>query len=128
MPDFQLAQGEHLLRSGQVEQARTMLRDAASKLRAQSGPDAWIQSLFALEGIARVARERGDWSLAADVTDAMRQHDAAYPGTWYAQALVAEQLGRREAARAALDEAVSRWRTADADLPELTDARRRRAR
>ena len=50
VPDFQLAQGEHLLRSGQVEQARTMLRDAASKLRAQSGPDAWIQSLFALEG------------------------------------------------------------------------------
>ena len=63
VPDFQLAQGEHLLRSGQVEQARTMLRDAASKLRAQSGPDAWIQSLFALEGIARLARDRATGSL-----------------------------------------------------------------
>ena len=59
VPDFQLAQGEHLLRSGQVEQARTMLRDAASKLRAQSGPDAWIQSLFALEGDRARSRASG---------------------------------------------------------------------
>ena len=61
VPDFQLAQGEHLMRSGQIEQGRALLRDAAAKLRAQSGPDAWIQTLFALEGIARLAREQGDW-------------------------------------------------------------------
>jgi tetratricopeptide (TPR) repeat protein len=125
VPDFQLAQGEHLLRSGQVEQARALLREAAAKLRAQSGPDAWIQSLFALEGIARVARERGDWILAAEMADTMRQHDAEYPGTWYAQALVAEQFGRRDAARAAFSEAAARWRMADAGFPELSDARRR---
>ena len=75
VPDFQLAQGEHLMRAGQLEQGRALLRDAAAKLRAQSGPDAWIQTLFALEGIARLAREQGDWILAAEMTDAMRQHD-----------------------------------------------------
>ena len=125
VPDFQLAQGEHMLRSGQVEQARTMLRDAASKLRAQSGPDAWIQSLFALESIARVARERGDWILAAEMADALRQHDVAYAGTSYALALVAEQRGQREAAREGFREAVRRWQTADPDFSDLADARRR---
>ena len=42
VPDFQLAQGEHLMRGGQTEQGRALLRDAAAKLRAQSGPDAAI--------------------------------------------------------------------------------------
>ena len=125
VPDFQLAQGEHLMRGGQTEQARALLRDAAAKLRAQSGPDAWIQTLFALEGIARLAREQGDWTLAAEMTDAMRAHDPAYAGTWYGQALVAEHSGRRDAARDAYQEAVRRWQSADADFPELADARRR---
>jgi tetratricopeptide (TPR) repeat protein len=125
VPDFQLAQGEHLLRSGQIEQARTLLRDAAGKLRAQSGPDAWIQSLFALEGIARLARQQGDWTLAAEMAEAMKQHDAEYPGTWYAQALVAEHGGQRDAARDGYREALRRWQTADTDFTELNDARRR---
>ena len=55
----------------------------------------------------------------------MRQHDAAYAGTSYAQALVAEQRGQREAAREGFREAVRRWQTADADFSELADARRR---
>jgi tetratricopeptide (TPR) repeat protein len=125
VPDFQLAQGEHLMRSGQIEQGRALLREAAAKLRAQSGPDAWIQTLFALEAIARLAREQGDWTLAAEMADAMRQHDPAYAGTWYGQALVAEHGGRRDAAREAYRETVRRWQSADADFPELADARRR---
>ena len=125
VPDFQLAQGEHLMRSGQIEQGRALLREAAAKLRAQSGPDAWIQILFALEAIARLAREQGDWTLAAEMADAMRQHDPAYAGTWYGQALVAEHGGRRDAAREAYRETVRRWQSADADFPELADARRR---
>jgi tetratricopeptide (TPR) repeat protein len=125
VPDFQLAQGEHLLRSGQTDQARAMLRDAAAKLRAQSGPDAWVQTLFALETIARIAREQNDWTLAAEISEAMRQHDAEYAGSWYAQALVAEQRGQRETARAGYKEAVRRWAASDADFAELVDARRR---
>ena len=125
VPDFQLAQGEHLLRSGQVEQGRVLLRDAGAKLRAQSGPDAWIQSLFALEGIARLAREHNDWILAADMTEAMRQHDPAYAGTFYAQALLADHRGARDEAHAGYGEAVRRWQAADADFSELTEARRR---
>lgn len=125
VPDFELAQGEHLLRSGQTEAARSMLRGAAAKLRAQSGPDAWVQTLFALEAVARAARDSGDWTLAAEMADEMRREDAEYAGTWYAQALVAEHLGKRDAARDGYREAVRRWQLSDADFPELADARRR---
>ena len=128
VPDFQLAQGEHLVRSGQAEQGRALLRDAAAKLRAQSGPDAWIQTLFALEGIARLAREHNDWVLAADMTEAMRQHDPAYAGTFYAQGLLAEHRGERDAARTAYGEAARRWQGADADFAEVAEAQRRLAR
>jgi tetratricopeptide (TPR) repeat protein len=127
VPDFQLAQGEHLLRSGQADAARTQLREAAAKLRQQSGPDAWVQTLFALEGIARVAREQGDWTLAAEIGDAMRQHDAAYPGTAYALALVAEHRGQRAQARAGFRAAAQGWANADADVAEAIDARKRAA-
>ena len=125
VPDFELAQGEHLLRSGQTEAGRTMLRGAAAKLRAQSAPDAWVQALFALEAVARAARESGDWTLAAEMADELRRQDAEYAGTWYAQALVAEQRGQRDAAREAFRETVRRWASADADFSELADARRR---
>ena len=125
VPDFELAQGEHLLRSGQTEAGRTMLRGAAAKLRAQSGPDAWVQTLFALEAVARAARDSGDWTLAAEIADEMRRQDAEYSVTWYAQALVSEQRGQRDAAREALQQAVRRWQSADPDFPEVADATRR---
>jgi tetratricopeptide (TPR) repeat protein len=125
VPDFQLAQGEHLMRSGQTDAARSMLRDTATKLRAQAGPDAWVQTLFALELIGRLARENGDWTLAAEMADAMRSHDPEYPGTWYAAALVAERRGAREPALEGFRQAVRRWASADPDLTELLDARRR---
>ena len=125
VPDFQLAQGEHLMRSGQTDAARSMLRDTAAKLRAQAGPDAWVQALFALEIIGRLARELGDWTLAAEMSDAMRSHDPEYAGTWYAAALVAEHRGAREPAVGAFKQAVQRWAGADQDLFELLDARHR---
>src|SRR5262249_35733341 len=50
-------QGEFFLRTGQREKGRTVLEHAVRKLRAAPGPDAWIQALFTLEAIARVARE-----------------------------------------------------------------------
>ena len=125
VPDFQLAQGEHLMRSGQTDAARSMLRDTAAKLRAQAGPDAWVQTLFALEIVGRLAREHGDWALAAEMSNAMRSHDPEYPGTWYAAALVAERLGARDQAVEGFRQAAQRWAGADPELTELIDARRR---
>jgi tetratricopeptide (TPR) repeat protein len=123
-PDMKLLQGEFFLRMGDSDKGRTMLRDAVAELRAESDPDLWIHTLFSLEAVARAARETGDWSFASEVADEMRLHDASYPGTYYALALAAEQRGDRAAARAAYAQAMQLWREADANLPELTDARR----
>jgi tetratricopeptide (TPR) repeat protein len=118
--------GEVLLRKGDREQARTLLKDVQARIRAVPGPDAWTEALFRLEDIARLARDAGDWELAAYTADQMRDHDAAYGGTQYALGLVAEHAGERERARAAYDEAVRLWNRADPDLPALRQARDRR--
>jgi tetratricopeptide (TPR) repeat protein len=125
VPEFQLTQGEYLLRGGEAAGGRTMVLDAVRKLREQSGPDAWAQTLFSLEAAARTARELGDWDLAAKLADEMRGHDPAYAGTEYALAQVAEQNGDRRAAAQHYAEAVRRWRKADPELPALRDAERR---
>jgi tetratricopeptide (TPR) repeat protein len=127
VPELQLTQGELLLRAGQAEGARTMLRDAVVKLRAGAGPDAWIQTLFSLEAAFRIARDAGDWELASEVAEQMRQHDSSYAGTHYAIGLAGEQRGDFAVARAAFGQAVLRWGGADAALPDLADARRRLA-
>jgi hypothetical protein len=102
-----------------------MLRDAAAKLRAQSGPDAWVQTLFSLEHVTRIARELGDWSLAAEFARLMQSHDRTYAGTQYALGRASEHDGNRAAARRLYAEALRRWARADRSLPELLDARRR---
>ena len=63
---------------------------AAQKWRALPGPDAWTQSLFRLEALARSAREVGDWALAARMAQLMLEHDPNYAGTHYALGLVAQ--------------------------------------
>jgi hypothetical protein len=85
-----------------------------------------MEALFRLEEIARLAREAGDWELAAYTAEQMRDHDPAYGGTQYALALVAEQAGQAEKARTAYDEAIRLWAQADPDLPALRQARLRR--
>jgi tetratricopeptide (TPR) repeat protein len=125
VPEFQLAQGEFLLRTGQLETGQTMLREAVAKLRAQSGPDAWIQTTFSLEAAGRVAREVGAWTLAADFAQQMVEHDPAYGGAQYARGLSAEHGGNRAVARAAFEEAVRRWASADSDFSDYRDAVRR---
>jgi tetratricopeptide (TPR) repeat protein len=125
LPEFQLTQGEFLLRRGDVDQARAMLRDAAAKLRAQSGPDAWAQTLFSLEQVARVARELGDWPLAAEFAKLMQSHDRTYAGTQYALGRASEHDGNRAAARRFYADALRGWARADRSLPELLDTRRR---
>jgi tetratricopeptide (TPR) repeat protein len=127
VPELQLTQGELLLRTGQAERGRAMLRDAVVKVQAGAGPDAWIQTLFSLEGAFGIARDAGDWELAADVAEHMRQHDSSYAGTHYALGLAAERRGDFAVARGAYGEAVLRWSGADAALPDLADARHRLA-
>lgn len=118
--------GEVLLRKGEREKARELLKDVQARIRAVPGPDAWTEALFRLEDIARAARDAGDWDLAAYTAEQMRDHDAAYGGTQYALGLVAEHAGDRDRARAAYDEAVRLWSRADPDLPDLRQARDRR--
>ena len=118
--------GEVLLRRGQRAEARALLKDVQQRIRAVPGPDAWTEALFRLEEIARAARAAGDWDLAAYTADQMRDHDAAYGGTHYALGRVAEHRGDAGRARAAYDEAVHLWSGADAELPELREARARR--
>ena len=51
-------QGEFLLRTAQRDKGRQVMERAAQKWRSLPGPDAWTQSLFRLEALARAARER----------------------------------------------------------------------
>ncbi|MSO34933.1 MAG: hypothetical protein EXQ54_00685 [Acidobacteria bacterium] len=117
-------QGEFRLRTAQREQGRKMMESAAQKWRSQPGPDAWSQSLFRLESMARAARAVGDWELAGRMAQLMSEHDPAYFGSHYAQALVAQHAGNLPTARREFDLALKAWATADPDLPELGVARR----
>jgi tetratricopeptide (TPR) repeat protein len=126
-PYVDAARGELLLRTGERDAARTLLKEVQARIRAIPGPDAWMEALFRLEEIARLAREVGDWELAEYTAGQMREHDAAYAGTHYALGLVAEHQGDRSAARQAFAEAVRLWAKADSDLPELREARARGA-
>jgi len=113
------ARGELLLRTGQKDEANTVLKEAVRELRAVPGPDAWTQALFRLETIARSAREAGDWDLAQFTARQMIDHDAAYGGSHFALALVLEQQGDAAGAKKEMQEAKRYWRDADRNLPEL---------
>jgi tetratricopeptide (TPR) repeat protein len=116
---LQALQGEFFLRTGQKEKGRSMLEEVAKKVRMATGPDAWTQALFALDAIARSAREAGDWELAASAARHMVAHDANYAGSHYALALVAEHNGDTATAGAERALVAKYWTNADRDLPEL---------
>lgn len=124
-PLFEELQGEFFLRTGQQEKGREMLDGVVKKVRAQPGPDEWSQALFTLDGIARAAREAGDWTFAGRIAQQMYQHDPSYAGTHYALGLVADHQGDRPTARAEFTLAEEYWKGADPDLPELIELRRR---
>jgi tetratricopeptide (TPR) repeat protein len=111
--------GELLLREGNREEGRRILEAVARTLRNLPGPDAWIQALFRLEEMGRMARETGDWALAEFMAKQMLEHDPAYAGSHLAAALVAEHHADAPAAARAREEAARYWRDADTDLPEL---------
>ena len=122
-PELEALRAEILLREGKTEEGRTMFKAVQRKLRALLGPDAWSQALFRLESIGQTAREAGDWELAEYTAKQMLEHDAAYAGSHYAMALVAEKNGERSVAAKAFARAQELWGNADADLPELSHAR-----
>jgi tetratricopeptide (TPR) repeat protein len=126
-PYVDVARGELLLRSGARDEGRAVLEQVQARIRAVPGPDAWMEALFRLEEIARLAREVGDWELAEYTAGQMREHDPAYAGTHFALARVAERKGDRAAAREGFARAVRYWSTADPDLPDLVEARAREA-
>jgi tetratricopeptide (TPR) repeat protein len=116
---LQAFQGEFLLRTGKADTARPMLEDVVRKARARPGPDAWVQTLFTIESIARTARLVGDWDFAAWSARQMLEHDPNYAGSHYALALVAEHRGDAQTARAERALAEKYWKNADSGLAEL---------
>ncbi|HEX7283318.1 MAG TPA: hypothetical protein VF239_14775, partial [Vicinamibacterales bacterium] len=112
-------QGEFRLRTAQRDQGRQGIERAAQKWRALPGPDAWTQSLFRLEALARSARQVGDWTLAARLAQLMLEHDPNYAGTHFALGLVAHHDGNAATATREFALAAKAWANADRDLQEL---------
>ena len=118
-PWVEFLRGELLLRAGKLDEGRATLEAVQRALRAIPGPDAWIQTLFSLESIARSARDAGDWRLAEFTAAQMLDHDAEYGGSHFAMGLVLQHGGDTAGAAREFAAARRRWRDADADLPEL---------
>ena len=112
-------QGEFLLRTAQRDKGRSVMERAALKWRGLPGPDAWTQSLFRLEALARAARSVGDWPFAARMAQVMLEHDANYGGTHFALGLVAQHDGNSATALREFALAEKAWANADKDLAEL---------
>jgi tetratricopeptide (TPR) repeat protein len=112
-------QGEFNLRTAQRDKGRAMIESAARKWRSLPGPDAWTQSLFRLEALARSARAVGDWALAARLSQMMMEHDPNYAGTHFALGLVAHHDGNSATALREFALAEKAWSSADKDLAEL---------
>ncbi len=113
-------QGEFLLRTAQREKGRQVMERAAQKWRSLPGPDAWTQSLFRIEALARAARDVGDWALAARLAQMMLEHDANYGGTHFALGLVSHHnSGTSATTLREFALAEKAWANADKDLVEL---------
>jgi hypothetical protein len=119
-PFVETLDGAIALRAGDRAAAKKILTAAASRLRAAPGPDAWMQALFGLEGIAQIGRDAGDWDLVEFAAAQMREHDPAYAGAHYLLAQVARQKGEEADARRHLSEAKRLWSHADTDLAEMS--------
>ncbi len=113
-------QGEFMLRTAQRDKGRQVMERAAQKWRSLPGPDAWTQSLFRLEALARAARNVGDWTLAARMAQLMLEHDPNYAGTHFALGLVSHhESGTSATTLREFALAEKAWAGADKDLPEL---------
>jgi tetratricopeptide (TPR) repeat protein len=117
--ELEALQGEFMLRTAQRDKGRLAMERAARKWRSLPGPDAWTQALFRLEALARAARQVGDWTFAARLTQIMLEHDPNYAGTHFALGLVAQHEGNVATARREFELAAKAWANADKDLAEL---------
>jgi len=122
---LQALQGEFNLRTAARAKGRALLEEVAKQVRAASGQDAWSQALFTLDGIARAARDVGNWEFARLMAQQIIEHDATYAGGHYALALAAERAGDTVAARREFELARKYWSGADPDLPELLEAQKK---
>lgn len=101
------------------------LRAFVSTVRAAfTGPDQWIAGLYDIEEITRLAIARGDLAFAEEMAKQLEEHDAAYPGTHYAQALLAEKRGDDEAHKL-FSRAAGGWKDADEQFVDARHARTR---
>jgi tetratricopeptide (TPR) repeat protein len=122
---LQALQGELNLRTAARAKGRAILESVVKKMRAAPGPDAWSQTLFALDAMARAARQVGDWELAGHLAQQLIEHDPSYGGSHYAMALVAEHDGDSATAAREFALAIKSWAKADAELPELVESRQK---
>ncbi|HEX6162271.1 MAG TPA: hypothetical protein VFZ31_02820 [Vicinamibacterales bacterium] len=118
--ELEALQGEFNLRTAQRDKGRAMMESAAKKWRSRPGPDAWTQSLFRLEALARAARDVGDWAFAARMAQLMLEHDPNYAGTHFALGMVSHHnTGTSETTLREFAIAEKAWAGADRDLREL---------
>ncbi|MEO5937107.1 MAG: tetratricopeptide repeat protein [Terriglobales bacterium] len=112
-PYVDALRAEILLRSGKAAAARPIFKELQRSMRAIPGPDAWMQAIYRLELIARIARENNDWELAEYTALQMLDHDKHYGGSQYAMGLVEEHKGNQSAANAWMAKAKAAWSAAD---------------
>ena len=118
--ELEALQGEFNLRTAQRDKGRAQMESAAKKWRSRPGPDAWTQSLFRLEALARAAREVGDWAFAARLAQMMLEHDPNYAGTHFALGMVSHHnTGTSATTLREFALAEKAWANADKDLAEL---------
>ena len=104
-------------------EAQPLLQRIAKRIGAENGPDAWIQGLYELERLNRVARAIGDWQVAAQFANLMIARAPEYAGAHYAVALSAQNDGDTQRASTEFSLAAKAWAHADPDLPEMRDLR-----
>jgi hypothetical protein len=115
----------HTNKEKKRQEGRRLVSEVAKNSRSAQGPDAWIQALFRLELLDRIARDTNNWDLAMSIAKEMQQHDSNYAGTHYALALVADHQGDASAAGQEFAAVEQAWSKADPDLPELKLAHQR---
>lgn len=115
------------LRENQTQAGEELTVKVEESMLAKKGPDGWIAAEFALESIARDARQAGDWDLARFTAEQMIRHNPYYAGGHFALGLVADHAGENSGARQMFAAAQKLWENADPDLPELVTTREKLA-